>query len=74
MTARRRTGPSTTEKLQAVHETLVQAVSELASSEAWMRMLRAAAMFHDYSPANVLLIAAQRPDATRVAGSAPGTG
>jgi len=31
-------------------------------------MLQAAAHFHDYSPSNVLLIRAQRPDATRVAG------
>ena len=31
-------------------------------------MLQAAARFHDYSPSNVLLISAQRPDATRVAG------
>ena len=31
-------------------------------------MLAVAARFHTYSPNNVLLIAAQRPDATRVAG------
>jgi hypothetical protein len=31
-------------------------------------MLTAAARFHDYSPSNILLICAQRPDATRVAG------
>ncbi|WP_216699331.1 ArdC-like ssDNA-binding domain-containing protein [Actinotalea ferrariae] len=31
-------------------------------------MLRAAARFYDYSPSNILLITAQRPDATRVAG------
>jgi antirestriction factor ArdC-like protein len=31
-------------------------------------MLRVAARFHDYSPGNVMLILAQRPDATRVAG------
>jgi len=33
-----------------------------------MTMLRVAARFRDYSPSNVLLIAAQRPDATRVGG------
>src|SRR5450830_1918859 len=33
-----------------------------------MTMLRVAARFYDYSPSNVLLIAAQRPDATRVGG------
>ena len=31
-------------------------------------MLAAAARFHDYSTSNILLICAQRPDATRVAG------
>jgi antirestriction protein ArdC len=31
-------------------------------------MLDVAARFHDYSPSNILLIGAQRPDATRVAG------
>src|SRR5665648_679982 len=31
-------------------------------------MLAAAARFHDYSPSNILLICAQRPDATHVAG------
>jgi len=31
-------------------------------------MLAVAARFHDYSPSNILLIGAQRPDATRVAG------
>lgn len=64
----RRPGPSPQEKLEALHEELITAVTELASSDAWMRMLAMAARFHDYSPSNILLIGAQRPDATRVAG------
>lgn len=61
-------GPSTDDKLEALHARLVDAVAELATSEGWSRMLAAAAKFHDYSPSNILLISAQRPDATRVAG------
>ncbi|MBB2921289.1 ArdC-like ssDNA-binding domain-containing protein [Cellulomonas cellasea] len=63
-----RRGPSSHEKLEALHEQLITAVTELARSDAWMRMLQMAARFHDYSPSNILLIGAQRPDATRVAG------
>jgi antirestriction protein ArdC len=68
MTARRKDWPSTEDKLEALHYQLIEAVADLASSEAWMTMLRVAARFRDYSPSNVLLIAAQRPDATRVGG------
>jgi antirestriction protein ArdC len=61
-------GPSPEDKLQALHAQLVDAVADLATSDGWARMLAAAARFHDYSPSNILLICAQRPDATRVAG------
>jgi antirestriction protein ArdC len=54
--------------LQAIHERLLSAVGDLAASPAWRTMLAVAARFHTYSPNNVLLIASQRPDATRVAG------
>jgi hypothetical protein len=56
------------EKLRLLHQTLTAAVEDLTTSEGWMRMLTVASRFHRYSPANVLLIAAQRPDATYVAG------
>ena len=46
----------------------MSAVEALASSDEWMQMLRAAARFPTYSPSNVLLINAQRPSATRIAG------
>lgn len=41
---------------------------EAGKSEALTRFLSTAAKFHNYSWGNVLMIAAQRPDATRVAG------
>ncbi|MCZ3390022.1 MAG: ssDNA-binding domain-containing protein [Actinomycetia bacterium] len=51
-----------------MHEQLTTAVDELANSDAWRRMLEVAARMPTYSPSNVLLIAVQRPEATRVAG------
>lgn len=66
--ATRQPRPPQPDKLQALHAQLVGQVEQLATSEAWKRMLQAAARFHHYSPANILLITAQRPDATRVAG------
>jgi hypothetical protein len=68
MTTRRSSAVRSPDRLEALHSQLIAAVSDLASSEAWMRMLAVAARFHDYSPSNILLICAQRPDATRVAG------
>lgn len=56
------------DRLAALHVQLTQAVEDLASSDAWRRMLQIAARMPTYSPSNVLLIAVQRPDATRVAG------
>ena len=56
------------EKLQAAHERLVRSVEALVSGEDWRAMLEVAQRFHTYSAANVLLIAAQHPEATRVAG------
>ena len=44
-------------------------------SETLERFLESLARFHNYSFSNTLLIAVQRPDATRVAGfDAPGAG
>jgi antirestriction protein ArdC len=47
---------------------LEQAVSRIQDSETFRRFLDAQARFHAYSWGNVLLILAQRPDATQVAG------
>lgn len=63
-----RTSPSSDERLAALHDKLVAAVTDLVDSDRWRQMLDAASRFSTYSPSNVLLIAAQRPDATRVAG------
>ncbi|WP_156387954.1 ArdC-like ssDNA-binding domain-containing protein [Cellulomonas sp. Root137] len=63
-----RTSPSSEERLAALHEKLLAAVTDLVQSDRWRQMLTTAARFPTYSPSNVLLIAAQRPDATRVAG------
>lgn len=61
-------GDGPTDRLAAIHTQLLEQVQRLSSSEQWQAMLTVAARFHTYSPNNVLLITAQRPDATRVAG------
>jgi len=60
--------PTNTDKVRALHDQLTAQVEALVSSEDWTRFLATAARFHTYSANNVLLILAQRPDATRVAG------
>jgi antirestriction protein ArdC len=47
---------------------LTEGISKLTSSEEWRHYLDVQSRFHPYSFANVLLIAAQRHEATRVAG------
>src|SRR5712691_2396914 len=47
---------------------LEQAVAEIQDSETFRRYLDAQARFHHYSFGNVLLIVAQKPDVTQVAG------
>jgi DNA primase len=61
-------GGGQADKLTALHARLAEQVERLSSGEDWAAWLRVAARFHDYSLSNVLLILAQRPDATRVAG------
>lgn len=53
---------------QALHEALAAQVEALSESEQWLRFLEFAGSFHRYSLNNLLLIAAQRPEATQVAG------
>ena len=66
----RRDGPSAQDKLEVLHRQPIEAVADLVSYEAWMRMLRGAARDSPPPPPppNVLLITARRPDATRVSG------
>jgi antirestriction protein ArdC len=47
---------------------MADAIEQLRSSEGWQRWLRVRRHFHSYSLHNQLLIAFQRPGATRVAG------
>jgi len=49
-------------------DTLSEGVAALATSERWTQYLEVQSRFPRYSSNNVLLILAQRPDATRVAG------
>lgn len=56
------------EKRAAERELMEQAIEQLRSSEGWQRWLRVRRHFHTYSLHNQLLIAFQRPGATRVAG------
>jgi antirestriction protein ArdC len=52
----------------AERDQMREAVEALRTSEGWQRWLRVRRHFHDYSFANVLLIALQLPEATKVAG------
>jgi len=57
-----------TAKLEQLHATLTEQVGAIRNGKDWQRWLQVAATFPSYSLNNVLLIAAQRPDATAVAG------
>jgi hypothetical protein len=56
------------EKRAAERELMAEAIEQLRSSEGWQRWLCVRRHFHSYSFHNQLLIAYQRPGATRVAG------
>jgi len=56
------------DKLNALHEQISEGVAALVESQGWRAMLDTAAKFHSYSLGNLLLIGAQAPQATRVAG------
>lgn len=56
------------QRLADVHARLAEAVAGLRSGGDWKRWLDASRRFHGYSFNNVLLIVAQCPDATNVAG------
>ncbi len=55
-------------KLAGLHQSHTEQVSALASGPQWRRWLDVAAKFHNYSFNNTLLLLAQKPDATQVAG------
>jgi hypothetical protein len=68
MARKRLTDEGRAERLEHAHIQLREGVAALTSSEAWLAYLQAMRRFHTYSAGNVMLILAQRPDATRVAG------
>lgn len=67
-TTRKAAAEAAKAKVAEIHATLTEQVEALTTSEDWTRWLQTASRFHNYSFGNVLLIGAQRPDATRVAG------
>jgi DNA primase len=67
-TRRSATTTDTDTRLAELHATLDAQVTALRTSDDWRAWLASAARFHDYSFGNVLLITAQCPNATRVAG------
>jgi len=56
------------DQLQAALQTLEAGIDSILSSEGFAAYLTTMARFYTYSPSNVALILAQRPDSTRVAG------
>jgi antirestriction protein ArdC len=56
------------DQLIELHQRLTSGVVGLVNGESWQAMLAAAARFHSYSWRNCLLILAQMPTATWVAG------
>lgn len=56
------------DRLAEAHDRLVAAIEHLVNGEEWRRFLDTARRFRSYSVNNLLLIFAQQPDATQVAG------
>ncbi|WP_340672155.1 ArdC-like ssDNA-binding domain-containing protein (plasmid) [Saccharopolyspora sp. ID03-671] len=56
------------EKLNAAHQQITDYVENLTTGEDWADWLAVASQFRTYSFNNIVLIAQQRPDATRVMG------
>ena len=67
-TKRRLSDAERAERRSRDRETFEAAVRELYTSDGWLRWARTRAVFRRYSVGNQILIAMQRPDATRVAG------
>jgi hypothetical protein len=62
------TPTATTSKTDELLQRLADGVDQLTSSDEWLRYLDVQRRFHHYSFGNCILIALQRPEATRVAG------
>lgn len=59
---------SSKDRLREITDSIEQGIKDLFESEKYKQYLRTMSRFHRYSVNNTLLIAMQRPDATRVAG------
>jgi len=57
------------EKREKIIETMVEGIKSVKTSERYRSFLDFCSMFHSYSLTNMLLIWAQRPDATFFAGA-----
>src|ERR1035438_670953 len=55
-------------KIAALHDRALTQIQQLRTGEDWASWLRLAARFPEQSFTNIMLIAAQRPDATLIAG------
>ena len=60
--------PKSIDKTRELLGDLKEKVENIQSSEEFKKILKTMAQFHSYSWCNTLLIWAQRPDSTRVAG------
>lgn len=67
-TRTRRTAADRKAQAEQLHNELTAKIAQLTQSENWMEWLTFAARFHRYSLGNLLLILAQMPTATHVAG------
>lgn len=61
-------GVGKSQKVEQALELIKEGVERIKSAEGWKEWLQFQSMFHSYSFNNTLLILAQRPNATRVAG------
>lgn len=68
MTKNRKTAEERKAQAEALHAQLTAKIEEFTTSTEWMRFLAFARAFHAYSLNNVVLILAQLPGASRVAG------
>lgn len=59
---------SRNEKVRELYNRLIEGVREVLGRADWREFLDFLARFHRYSPANVMMILTQKPDATLVAG------
>lgn len=68
MNTKTKTAEECKAQTEALHASIIQQVQQLADSGQWQAFLDFARSFHSYSLNNLLLILAQEPNATMVAG------